>query len=366
MALRWSTLWGPVAAVAAVYFALGNFTLRSSYWIEWLAVATVLVAVVGRTHRWAAIVAALVAAGGAGYVAFATARPAYVIAALIIVALSALQLRRRTAFDPVQLIAVQLGVGLLFRWAYYLGSGAGLDPNTYGPGTTATPFRAELPLLAMALAAIGLGLSRPIGPAARRLGLAIPRWWQVALALAAADAYIVLVGPVNYLTYRLMPDAYYAIGGILYETDAGLPYWAYMAYALLAGICEEGLFRGALQPRVGILVTAVLFAAIHIQYGLTPILGLVFTAGLVYGLMRRHLNLTTAVIAHAATDTGGFLLAHSLSTKLLWATALAVFLAIDLGRRWTPARPLSSSRSRKPGESYSPCAVRNPFGSTNL
>jgi membrane protease YdiL (CAAX protease family) len=307
----------------------------SSYWLRWLAIAAVLVAVVGRSHPWAAILTALAGAGGAGYVAVATAQPAYVIAALIIVSLSAIQVWRRVAFDPVLLIAAQLAVALLCRWAYYLSSGAGLDPNTYGPGTTATPFRAELPLLAMALAAIGLGLSRPLGPAVHRLGLAIPRFWQAVLALAIADAYIVLVGPVNYLTFRLMPNAYYAIGHILYKTDAGLPYWAFMAYALLAGICEEALFRGALQPRVGILVTAILFAAIHIQYGLTPILGLVFSAGLVYGLLRRHLNLTTAVIAHAATDTGGLLLAQSLSTKVLWASVLVVFLAIDLGRRWT-------------------------------
>ncbi|HKW58689.1 MAG TPA: type II CAAX endopeptidase family protein [Candidatus Dormibacteraeota bacterium] len=337
--LSWSALWIPIAAVAAAYFALGDFSPTSAYVTRWLAGATVIVAVVGRTNRWAALTAAVAAGVEAGYVAVTSGRWAYVIAGSIVIGLSGIQvakqLRRAPLFDPVQLIAVQLAVALLFRWAYYLGSGAGLDPNTYAPGTTATPFRAELPFMAMALAAIGLGVSRPLGPALRRLGAEVPTWWQVALALLVADAYLLLTAPVNLLTYRLTPDAYYAIGDILYRTNAGLPYWAVLAYALLAGICEETLFRGALMPRVGIVASALLFAAIHIQYGLTPILGLVFVAGIAYGLIRRHINLTTAVIAHAATDTGGVGLGHQWETTALWASVLVIALAIDLGRRWT-------------------------------
>jgi membrane protease YdiL (CAAX protease family) len=327
--------WMAVAAVAAAYFALGDYSLTSAYMTRWLAAVAVVIAVAGRRYRWAAVAAAVLIAGYGAWIAVLTARPAYAIAALIVIALSALQLARRLAFDPVQLIAVQLAVALLMRWAYYLGSGAGLDPNIYAPGTTATPFRAELPLLAMALAAIGLGFSRPLVPALRRVGMEVPRWWHVALALAISDTYHTVAGLVDYLTYRLMPDAYYAIGAILYKTDYQLPLWANLSYAVLAGVCEETLFRGVIQPRVGILVTAVLFAAIHIQYGLTPILGLVFASGLVFGLIRKHLNLTTAVIAHAATDTGGFVWAHAWQAKALWAAVFLLVLAVDVGRRWT-------------------------------
>ena len=45
-----------------------------------------------------------------------------------------------------------------------------------------------------------------------------------------------------------------------------------------AGICEEVLFRGALQPRLGLPATALLFASTHVQYGLSIILGLVVLA----------------------------------------------------------------------------------------
>jgi len=35
------------------------------------------------------------------------------------------------------------------------------------------------------------------------------------------------------------------------------------AIAVLPAICEEILFRGALQPRLGLVVTALLFTSIH-------------------------------------------------------------------------------------------------------
>ena len=346
LTLSWPAIWIPIAAVAALYFALGNFSPTSSYVTRWLAVVCVLLAVAGRRYRWAAILAAVAAGTDALLVALVSAqqtaggnpdRVAPVIAGIIVVGLSAFQIwrfatRSRTV-DPVALIAAQLGVALLLRWAYYLGSGEGLDPNGYGAGTTATPFRAELPLLALALAAIGLGFSRNARPAMRRVGLAFPRFWSVVLALAVADGYLALSSQTSLLTYRLMPDAYFRIAEILDKTESTLPYWAILAYGLLAGISEELLFRGALQPRVGITLAAILFAAIHVQYGLTPVLGLIFVVGLVYGLIRRYVDLTTVIIAHAATDTGGFPMTHFSWSTLVWGAVLVAALGGAIVRR---------------------------------
>ena len=344
-AFTWTTAWIPLAAVVAVYLAFGEFSLRSSYVMRWLAVAAVLAAVVGRTNRVAALLAAAGAAADGVLVAALTvtrigagdvAASAYVIAATIVIALSGLQVwrlaTRRPVADPVQVVAVQLAVALALWWAYYLGSGRGLDPATYGAGTAATPFQTELPLLALALAAAGFGVTRRLPATAGRLGLAVPRWWHVVLALALANAYILLTRPVQILTYQLTPDAYFRIGEILDKADSSLPYWALIAYGLLAGVCEETLFRGVLQPRFGIVVTAALFAMIHVQYGLTPALGLVFGAGIVYGLVRKHLNLTAAVIAHAATDTGGFPFGP-LPVTLMWIAVLLAVVIVGLARR---------------------------------
>src|SRR3712207_7585562 len=43
-----------------------------------------------------------------------------------------------------------------------------------------------------------------------------------------------------------------------------------------AGLGEETLFRGAVQPVLGILPTSILFASMHVQYGPSLLLGYVF------------------------------------------------------------------------------------------
>jgi hypothetical protein len=59
-----SALWIPVAAIAAIVFIPPGTTLLSGYALRWYAVVLVLLAVAGRTRRWAAISAATL--GGAG------------------------------------------------------------------------------------------------------------------------------------------------------------------------------------------------------------------------------------------------------------------------------------------------------------
>ncbi|MCA1669099.1 MAG: hypothetical protein LC793_17230 [Thermomicrobia bacterium] len=58
------------------------------------------------------------------------------------------------------------------------------------------------------------------------------------------------------------------------------------------------LFRGAIQPRYGIFLAALAFAALHTQYGfpLAPLT--VFAVGLVLGITRRYTNTTAAILSH--------------------------------------------------------------------
>ena len=69
------------------------------------------------------------------------------------------------------------------------------------------------------------------------------------------------------------------------------------ALALFPGICEEILFRGALQPRIGLLATALLFTSIHTQYGISLDALSVLVVALGLGLIRRYTNTTTSVSA---------------------------------------------------------------------
>ncbi len=69
--------------------------------------------------------------------------------------------------------------------------------------------------------------------------------------------------------------------------------------ALLTGISEEILFRGALQPIFGLITTSFFFTVIHIQYTLTPAILILFIITLGFGWARNYISTTTSVIAHA-------------------------------------------------------------------
>ncbi|HEY4025590.1 MAG TPA: CPBP family intramembrane glutamic endopeptidase, partial [Candidatus Dormibacteraeota bacterium] len=103
--------------------------------------------------------------------------------------------------------------------------------------------------------------------------------------------------------------------------------------ALSAGICEEALFRGAMQPRLGILLTAIVFAAVHTQYGLSLDTAAVFILAGGLGLIRRFTNTTTSATCHVVYNTlvgigvAGVWLGPALAVEamLLLAGVAAVF-----------------------------------------
>ena len=68
-----------------------------------------------------------------------------------------------------------------------------------------------------------------------------------------------------------------------------------------AGVGEELLVRGALQPRAGLFWASILFAAGHVQYtwfGMLTILLL----GVALGIVRARANTTTAIVVHGLYD----------------------------------------------------------------
>ncbi len=66
-----------------------------------------------------------------------------------------------------------------------------------------------------------------------------------------------------------------------------------------AALGEESVFRGAIQPRFGLILTAVLFALLHSNYGITASTAIVLVIGLVLGLVRQRSNTTTSMFVHA-------------------------------------------------------------------
>jgi len=339
--------WIPILAFTAVLSARPGTRLVSAYAIEWYAVGIMIVAAVGRQHRWAAITAAVLGAIGGGYEILthlsnivSTTNPGwtYVAGGLVVVGLSGSQLSSlatpRLAFDPVVLTALQLGIGLVARWVYFAVSGLGLDPNSYVPNDWASPLRAELPLVALALAAVGFGISRRWRPAFRRLGVVRPKWWHPFLAAMAALFLLGLVPFANHLTYVLMPNTYFAIAAVGQRTAGPGGIGVALVYGTLAGIGEETMFRGALQLRAGVIVAAIAFAMSHIQYGVSPILGLVLLSALTFGVLRNVANTTVAMMAHAGYN---LLLFAGLSFQLvlILLALVALFVVIPLVRQLT-------------------------------
>lgn len=83
--------------------------------------------------------------------------------------------------------------------------------------------------------------------------------------------------------------------------------WEILAIAAFAGIGEEVLFRGVLQPRVGWLIASVLFGLAH---SITPTYVIVaaILGGLLGQLQTVSGNLWAPIVAHAVYDYVGFYL----------------------------------------------------------
>jgi len=158
----------------------------------------------------------------------------------------------------------------------------------------------EVPFLVLALAGVGLYIRRNFAGAALRLGVTRPTWRQVAIALAAAGAFFAFIQGVDHLSHVFTPQVASQVKNTTVHMYAGIlgDPLGVAALALLPGICEEILFRGALQPRIGLIATAALFTSIHTQYGLSfdTLSILVVAVGL--GLIRKYANTTTSGICH--------------------------------------------------------------------
>jgi membrane protease YdiL (CAAX protease family) len=227
------------------------------------------------------------------------------VSAAIAAALASKPLRERVARflpidpdNPVHALALVLAV-LLFGTQVTSIVFTNLGATTQTALTLGDLISQEAPFLILAAAGVGLFMRRNLPQAAERLGLVMPAWWQVVLAVAAAGAFFVFGLGMDWLSHAWTPDVarqvdsttQHLVGGL--GTPAGIA-----AIALAPGICEEIMFRGALQPRLGLIATALLFTCIHTQYGLSLDALSVFVIALGLGLIRKFTNTTTSVISH--------------------------------------------------------------------
>jgi hypothetical protein len=121
------------------------------------------------------------------------------------------------------------------------------------------------------------------------------------MALGLVVVILVVSAAANLVAESLVPDIYDDLQETLDETTQNLDLvWGALAIGLTAAIGEELLFRGAIQPRYGVIFTAIVFALVHVQYHPALILTGLLPAGLVLGYERKYLNTSACIITHAA------------------------------------------------------------------
>jgi len=157
-----------------------------------------------------------------------------------------------------------------------------------------------LPLALMALAGVGFLVRRDLRATLERLGLSWMTARQWGLVILVILLFLAFDYTVLWVWQQLWPASHTLVGDITTNLFGDLVSpLAVLAVSLSAGIGEELLFRGALQPCFGLVLTSLLFAIGHAHYGLSPAMVEVFIVGLVLGLVRRRTNTTACIVIHA-------------------------------------------------------------------
>lgn len=159
-------------------------------------------------------------------------------------------------------------------------------------------------LVAVSVCGVGIFISRKPKELCARLGWQKPTAQQVGIGLGLV-AFSFLYDLLWSLFTHSGGDMATQISGYNSGTFAvsggmGAAILLALATALCAGIGEETLIRGALQPALGIVPAAFLHGILHAQFAHAPTLIIqVALWSCCMGIVRRFTNTTTTIIGHA-------------------------------------------------------------------
>lgn len=154
-------------------------------------------------------------------------------------------------------------------------------------------------MVLLAVSGVGLFVARSPREVAERLGLT---WPTVGHAVVAGLAVAFLFGAqvtVALIWRSLDPAGFDQLSNasnLLFGEFSGPA--AAFTLGFTAAVGEELVFRGALQPRFGLLLPALLFTVLHSQYGFSPATLLILMIALVLGVLRQRTNLTVCILTH--------------------------------------------------------------------
>lgn len=214
-----------------------------------------------------------------------------------------LPIRADSPVHMAALVLTALTVGLNIWQSILLTPLATAQAATGDTAITTTYFDVLVfPLLTLTIAAVigvGLYVRRNQDEVFERLGLRGLSFKHLLIAIITTAILVPLGLGTEMLWQQLDPAGYKQVGDL---SQALLGGFSGIAGALAIGgsaaIGEEIFFRGAYQPRFGLLLSALLFASFHVQYGLSPATLLVFVIGLVLGILRQRTSLTVCMLVH--------------------------------------------------------------------
>jgi len=168
-------------------------------------------------------------------------------------------------------------------------------------------------MIMLTLPGVGAFLRRTGPETLDRLGLKPLTLRHLLIAGGSILGLMLLQVGVSLAWQAIDPASFQQIGdanNLLLGEMTGLG--AALTIGLAAALSEELLFRGALQPRFGLLITAVLFTLIHSQYGLSFATALILLIALVLGVLRSRTTLTVCILVHFGYNFLSVLFASSL------------------------------------------------------
>jgi membrane protease YdiL (CAAX protease family) len=197
--------------------------------------------------------------------------------------------------SPVDYLTVVLGLLLV---AQQIGTQVQAAPQV----TFGDLLAQDIPFVMIAFVGVGIFIRRSPRAATERLGLLPPRqrrWWLV--AVLGVFAFLAVAYGIERVADKLTPSTQQQLTNVTNAMFSGFNNpLGVILLGVLPGIAEETLFRGALVPRLGVVVTAVLFAALHTQYAITFATLEVFVLGVGLGWLRvRSGSTLPCIVTHA-------------------------------------------------------------------
>jgi uncharacterized protein len=169
----------------------------------------------------------------------------------------------------------------------------------------------DIPFLILAFVGVGIFIRRSPRETIERLGLFPPRqkrWWLV--SIVGIGIFMAVAFGIEAVANVVAPTQQKQVTDVTTVLFSHFNNPAAIVFlGVLAGVVEETLFRGAILPRFGIVVTAILFAALHIQYAVSFATLEVFVLGMGLGWLRvRSGSTLPCIVTHAGYDIAvGFL-----------------------------------------------------------